>query len=116
VRGLTKHFAISGGLRGAAGTVRAVEEVSFDIRRGEALGLVGESGCGKSTLGRMILRLEAPTSGEIRFEGTDLAKASRKEPAPWRRRIQAIFQDPFSWLNPRIAFDLNDARMLGGSP
>ncbi len=105
VRGLTKHFEVSGGFRGGGGTVRAVEDVNFDIQRGETLGLVGESGCGKSTLGRMILRLEEPTSGEMRFEGTDLAHATHKELVPFRRKIQVIFQDPFSSLNPRMTVE-----------
>ena len=76
VRNLTKHFEVRGGLRGASGTVRAVQDVSFDIYPGETLGLVGESGCGKTTVGRLILRLEEPTGGEIRFEGVDLSTAS----------------------------------------
>ena len=75
VRNLTKHFAVRGGLRGTAGTVRAVQDVSFDIYPGETLGLVGESGCGKTTVGRLILRLEEPTAGEIHFEGVNLSTA-----------------------------------------
>ena len=78
VRDLTKHFQVRGGLRGASGTVRAVEDVSFDIYPGETLGLVGESGCGKTTVGRLILRLEEPTSGEIRFEGANLLDRQRR--------------------------------------
>ena len=77
VRNLTKHFSVSGGLRGTAGTVRAVEDVSFDISPGETLGLVGESGCGKTTIGRLILRLEEPTSGEILFDGVNLRPPRR---------------------------------------
>ncbi|MET0868466.1 MAG: ABC transporter ATP-binding protein [Pseudorhodoplanes sp.] len=102
VRGLTKHFEVRGSLRGARGTVRAVQDVNFDIKPGETLGLVGESGCGKTTVGRLILRLEDPTDGEIRFEGADLASATSAEMKAIRRKIQVIFQDPYSSLNPRM--------------
>jgi peptide/nickel transport system ATP-binding protein len=102
VRNLTKHFEVRGGLRGAGGTVRAVEDVSFDIMPGETLGLVGESGCGKTTVGRLILRLEEPTGGQLRFEGRDLSAAGAAEMKAIRRKIQVIFQDPYSSLNPRM--------------
>jgi peptide/nickel transport system ATP-binding protein len=102
VRNLTKHFPMRSGLRGTRGVVRAVEDVSFDIYPGETLGLVGESGCGKTTVGRLILRLENPTSGEIRFEGTNLVAAAPSELAAIRRKVQVIFQDPYSSLNPRM--------------
>jgi len=102
VRHLTKHFPVSGGLRASRGVVRAVEDVSFDIYPGETLGLVGESGCGKTTAGRLILRLEEPTSGEIHFEGLDMADASPAELKAIRRKVQVIFQDPYSSLNPRM--------------
>jgi peptide/nickel transport system ATP-binding protein len=102
VRNLSKHFSVSGGLRGKASTVRAVEDISFDLYPGETLGLVGESGCGKTTVGRLILRLEDPTAGEIHFEGTDMAIASASELKAIRRKVQVIFQDPYSSLNPRM--------------
>ena len=99
---LTKHFSAAGGLRSKGGVVRAVEDVSFEIYPGETLGLVGESGCGKTTVGRLILRLEEPTSGHIIFAGTDLGKASEAELKAIRRKVQVIFQDPYSSLNPRM--------------
>ena len=102
VRHLTKNFSVRGGLRGASGTVRAVQDVSFDIYPGETLGLVGESGCGKTTVGRLILRLEEPTAGEIHFEGVNLSAASPAELKAMRRKVQVIFQDPYSSLNPRM--------------
>ena len=102
VRHLTKHFVASGGLRLGGGVVRAVDDVSFNIYPGETLGLVGESGCGKTTIGRLILRLEKPTSGHIEFEGVDLATASDAELKAIRRKVQVIFQDPYSSLNPRM--------------
>jgi oligopeptide/dipeptide ABC transporter ATP-binding protein len=103
VRNLVKHFPIGGGLFGGeAAVVKAVDGVSFSIRRGETLGLVGESGCGKTTTGRCILQLEKPTSGEIIFEGRDLATLTGGELRKVRRRLQVIFQDPYSSLNPRM--------------
>src|SRR5262249_58080332 len=103
VRGLTKHFPIKKGLFGKpSGFVRAVDGVSFDVMPGETLGLVGESGCGKSTTGRMILRLIEPTAGEVEFDGINLVSLDAKAMRKLRRRIQVIFQDPFSSLNPRM--------------
>jgi oligopeptide transport system ATP-binding protein len=103
VRDLVKHFSVGGGMFGGrAGTVRAVDGVSFALRRGETLGLVGESGCGKTTTGRCILQLERPTRGQVIFEGRDLGKLSDTDLRPMRRRMQVIFQDPYASLNPRM--------------
>ncbi len=103
VRDLRKHYPIRSGLFGRrAGSVRAVDGVSFDIHRGETLGLVGESGCGKTTTGRMILRLIEPTSGSVTLDGVDLLSLSARELRRTRRRMQVVFQDPFSSLNPRM--------------
>ena len=103
VEGLKKYYPLRGGvLGGKIGDVRAVDGVSFTVRKGETLGLVGESGCGKSTLGRTVLRLEDPTAGRILFDGTDLAHASGPELFRLRRELQIIFQDPYSSLNPRM--------------
>jgi oligopeptide/dipeptide ABC transporter ATP-binding protein len=100
VTSLTKHF-VTGSL-GSRAVVRAVEDVSFEIRKGETFALVGESGCGKTTLTKLILALDKPTLGSIRFDGIELANASRAEMAHYRRSAQAVFQDPYSSLNPRL--------------
>jgi oligopeptide transport system ATP-binding protein len=103
VRNLVKRFAVGGGLFGGPrGIVRAVDGVSFALHRGETLGLVGESGCGKTTTGRCILQLERPTSGSVIFEDRDLTTLDEAALRPVRRKIQVIFQDPYSSLNPRM--------------
>jgi len=103
VRNLVKHFPIGGGMfTKPVGVVRAIDGVSFTIRKGETLGLVGESGCGKTTTGRCILQLEQPTSGSVVFEGIDMVTLDAAELRAVRRRMQVIFQDPYSSLNPRM--------------
>lgn len=102
VRGLTKTFARPGPLFGAAPPMRAVDDVSFSIERGETFGLVGESGSGKTTTGRCVLRLIEPTSGEVRYDGTDVLSLSRRDMRRLRRHMQIVFQDPYSSLNPRM--------------
>lgn len=117
VAGLRKYFAVKGGwLGGRRGQVHAVDDVSFDVAKGETLGLVGESGCGKSTLARCIVRLVEPDHGAIEFDGEDITHRPSKALRPLRRQIQLIFQDPFASLNPRkrisqilgAALDLHD--------
>src|SRR6201988_2282910 len=98
VRNLFKHFAIEG----SDDVVRAVDGVSFDIDRGETLALVGESGCGKSTVGRCILRLFDITAGQVNLDGRRIDDMSSSALRPLRRRVQVVFQDPFSSLNPRM--------------
>jgi peptide/nickel transport system ATP-binding protein len=103
VRDLVKYFPLTRGIifRKQIGAVHAVDGVSFDVHRGEALGIVGETGCGKTTTARLITRLLTPTSGTIRFDGEDISKISRRDLKPLRRDMQVIFQDPYSSLNPR---------------
>ncbi|UCC65202.1 MAG: dipeptide ABC transporter ATP-binding protein [Anaerolineae bacterium] len=104
VRNLKKYFPITRGIviQRQVGAVMAVDGISFDVYRGETLGLVGESGCGKSTTGRTILQLYRPTAGEVFFEGADLVTLKGEELRRMRRRMQMIFQDPYASLNPRM--------------
>jgi len=99
IRDLVKHFPVEN----SDDVVRAVDGITFDIRAGETLGLVGESGCGKSTVGRCLLRLHEPTSGEVFFEGSDITELSAGEMRRIRREMQIIFQDPYASLNPRLS-------------
>ncbi|GAB4444424.1 MAG: dipeptide ABC transporter ATP-binding protein [Anaerolineae bacterium] len=105
VRNLKKHFPITSGIiiQRQVGAIKAVDGVSFDIYRGETLGLVGESGCGKSTTGRTILQLYRPTEGTVIFEGQDLTALKGEDLRKMRRRMQMIFQDPYASLNPRMS-------------
>jgi oligopeptide/dipeptide ABC transporter ATP-binding protein len=103
VTGLKKYFPVRSGIFSRVSAwVKAVDDVSFHLRQGETLGLVGESGCGKTTVGRSILRLMEPTGGEVTFEGRDVLALTPKELRQVRRRMQLIFQDPYSSLNPRM--------------
>src|SRR5437773_4624359 len=111
VRELRQWFPVGGGLLRKHDMLRAVDDVSFTIAKGEVLGLVGESGSGKSTLGRAILRMTQPTGGQILFDGRDLTKLGRRALRPLRPRMQFIFQDPFASLNPRMT-----VRQIVGAP
>ncbi|MCU1594679.1 MAG: peptide transporter ATPase, partial [Frankiales bacterium] len=103
VEGLQKHFPVSRGIifQKQVGAVKAVDGLSFSVKKGETLGVVGETGCGKSTMGRLLTRLLEPTGGRITFEGKDITHLSRGDMRPLRKDIQIIFQDPYSSLNPR---------------
>lgn len=102
VRDLKKHFPITGGVFGKkVGDVKAVDGLTFEVRRGETLGLVGESGCGKSTTGRLLLRLLDPTEGSVLFENKEVTRLSKEELRRLRREMQMVFQDPYASLNPR---------------
>ena len=104
VRDLKVHFPFRRGslFNSHHGLIRAVDGISFDIARGETLGLVGESGCGKSTTARAIINLVRPTDGDVRMDGVSIAGMSDAQMLPYRRRIQMVFQDPFASLNPRM--------------
>jgi peptide/nickel transport system ATP-binding protein len=104
VKNLVKHYPLTGGglIRRRVGDVHAVCDISFSLRPGETLGLVGESGCGKSTTGKTVLQLTPPTSGQVNFKGEDLVGKTRKQLRQVRRNLQVVFQDPYASLNPRI--------------
>lgn len=113
VRDLKMHFPIRSGILGrVTGAIKAVDGVSFDIMKGETLGLVGESGCGKTTTGRAVLQLYEPTSGEVSFRGVDLASQSKDQVRRTRRHMQMIFQDPYASLNPQMRVSEIIARPL----
>ena len=111
VRGLKKYFPITRGIliQRQVGAVRAVDDISFDIYRGETLGLVGESGCGKTTTGRTLIQLYRPTAGEVVYDGVDLTREKGQSLRNMRKKIQMIFQDPYASLNPRWSI----ARIVG---
>jgi len=98
---LKKHYEINLGLFKAPKIVKAVDDISFEVKKGEILSIVGESGCGKSTTAKMILKIEEPTGGEILFEGADITKLKGNDLTEYRKKVQIIFQDPYSSLNPR---------------
>lgn len=115
VENLKKYFPIKGGVFGkkTLQQVKAVDDISFEVRRGETFGIVGESGCGKSTVGRSILRLLEPTGGAVYFEGTDLASLDQNKMRLMRKDIQIVFQDPFASLNPRMrVFDIIEEPLI----
>lgn len=107
VKSLKMHFPVKAGglLSPRTNLVRAVDRVSFEVNKGEAFGLVGESGCGKTTIGRCILKLEQPTDGQILFDGSEISAHSGEALHQYRRQVQAVFQDPFSSLNPRMSVE-----------
>lgn len=118
VDGLCKSFTVRAGgmFSNDKGVVRAVQDVSFEVKRGETLGIVGESGCGKSTTGRMIVRLIDPTSGRIEFDGEDITSVKGKSLREMRKKIQMVFQDPYASLNPRmnVAANVGEPLLIHG--
>ena len=114
VRHLKKYFPIKGGIISRqVGAVKAVDDVSFAIPKGKVMGLVGESGCGKSTTGRTLLNLINPTSGEVLYDGVDIYKLPKSEMKKYRTKMQIVFQDPYSSLNPRLPiYDIIGEAML----
>jgi len=101
ISNLKKHYEINLGLFKAPKIIKAVDDISFEVKKGEILSIVGESGCGKSTTAKMILKIEEPTGGEILFEGADITKLKGNDLTEYRKKVQIIFQDPYSSLNPR---------------
>ena len=118
IRGLKMYFPVGQGLFGRRRTLKAVDDVSFDLYPGETFGLVGESGCGKTTVGRCLVRLYRPTAGSILIDGTDIAPMDERTVLPYRRRMQMIFQDPFVSLNPRMTVSsiIGEPMRLQGFP
>ena len=103
VRGLKQYYPVKGGLGKEPSYVKAVDNVDFEVRRGEVFGIVGESGCGKSTLGKSICKLIEPTDGSIVLDGEEIAKYTQKQMRPIRKKVQMVFQDPYASLNPRMS-------------
>jgi ABC-type oligopeptide transport system ATPase subunit len=101
IKNLQKHYDIKKGLFAKPTTIKAVNDISFHVKKGEVLSIVGESGCGKSTTAKLLMTIEEPTGGEIFFEGKDITKLSSNELKEYRKKVQIIFQDPYSSLNPR---------------
>ena len=101
IKNLKKHYEVKKGMFSKPTIIKAVNDISFEVKKGEILSIVGESGCGKSTTAKLLMTIEKPTAGEIFFEGKDITKFSEKELQEYRKKVQIIFQDPYSSLNPR---------------